>query len=93
MGQELGVPREQDMMENAVTLGTWEEWEIQMGEGVRRAMGVGTKCELQMDRKPTQQDAANFEPKLCLLCSSFLTARWCSLASASQCCVWSAVSA
>ena len=22
------------MIDNAVTLGTWEEWEIQMGEGV-----------------------------------------------------------
>ena len=33
-GQELGGPREQDMPENAVTLGTLEEWEIQMGEGV-----------------------------------------------------------
>ena len=46
------------MMENAVTLCTWEEWEIQMGEGVGRAMGVGAKWELQMDRKSTQQDAA-----------------------------------
>ena len=27
-----------------------------------------------MDRRPTQQDAADFEPKLCLLCSFFLTA-------------------
>ena len=45
-----------------------------MGEGVGRAMGVGTKWELRMDRKPTQQDVANFEPKLCLLCSFFLTA-------------------
>ena len=42
VGQEIGVPT-QDMMENTVTLGAWEEWEIQMGEGVGRAMGIETK--------------------------------------------------
>ena len=31
------------MMVNAVTQGTNEEWEIQIGEEVGRAMGVGTK--------------------------------------------------
>ena len=81
------------MMENALTLGTWAEWEIWIGEEVGRAMGVGTRWELQMDRKPTQQDAVEFEPKLCLLCSFFLTAHWRSLASASRSCVCASVSA
>ena len=48
-----------------------------MGEGVGRAMGVGTKWELRID-KPTQQDAVDFEPNLCLRFSFCLTA--CSLA-------------
>ena len=46
-----------------------------MGEGLGRAMGVGTEWELRMGRKQTQQDAVDFEPKLCLPCGVFLTVR------------------
>ena len=46
-----------------------------MGEGVGRAMGVGTEWELRMGRKLTQQDAVDFEPKPCLLYNVFLTVR------------------
>ena len=57
-------------------------------DGGRSGKGRGSRDEvgvrIWMDRKPAQQDAADFQPKLYLLCSFFPMARWRSLMGLSQ---------